>query len=376
MDTPLTLLNQLTPTEFLAEYWQKKPLLIRQAIPDFKGLMTPNELAGLACEEDVEARIIENKQNKWQVTQGPFTEADFTSLPEKGWTLLVQSVNHHSPEAAELLSLFNFIPHARLDDLMISYAPTGGSVGAHIDSYDVFLLQGSGTRRWQISSQTNLNLIDDAPLKILQHFEAEQEWLLTPGDMLYLPPSVAHHGISEDENCMTYSIGFRAPKKQELAHTFLEYLQDQVQLEGMYEDAELRSQKHPAEISDVMVEKVETMLQAIHWDKSNVSDFLGQYLTEPKPNIFFEPPTNISIDDLAKRLSRQPLLLNLKSQMLFQKNQFYINGERLNIDTALIKSAQHLADYRYLDTVSLNRHQQHLLAETFYDAYMAGYVNC
>ena len=223
MNNSLALLNQLTPSEFLAEYWQKKPLLIRQAIPNFQGLLTPNELAGLACEEEAQSRIVQNIDDTWHLTHGPFDEDTLTSLPEKDWTLLVQYVNHHLPEVAELLSQFNFIPHARLDDLMISYAPTGGSVGPHIDSYDVFLLQGSGKRRWKINAQPDLTLVEDVPLRILKQFTAEQEWVLAPGDMLYLPPNIAHHGVSEDDDCMTYSIGFRVPKTQELIQGFLDH---------------------------------------------------------------------------------------------------------------------------------------------------------
>ncbi|MEO1956687.1 MAG: cupin domain-containing protein, partial [Methylophilaceae bacterium] len=242
----------------------------------------------------------------------PFDEDDFTSLPEKYWTLLVQSVNHHLPAAAGLLSLFSFIPLARLDDLMISYAPTGGSVGAHLDSYDVFLLQGSGTRRWEISTQTDFTLVENAPLRLLKHFKAEQEWVLAPGDMLYLPPNIAHHGVSEDNDCMTYSIGFRAPGKRELMQGFLEHLQDTVQAGGLYEDADLGLQQHPAEISADMIAKVETILQKIKWDKSTISSFLGRVLTEPKVGVCFEPVDTdatgeVTIDDFSQALSEQTL---------------------------------------------------------------------
>lgn len=375
MSAPLTLLDKLTPAQFLAEYWQKKPLLIRQAIPNFNGLLNPSELAGLACEEDVQARIIQNQGQQWTVEDGPFDESDFTALPESDWTLLVQSVNHHLPEAAELLSQFNFIPHARLDDLMVSYAPKGGSVGAHLDSYDVFLLQGSGTRRWKISKQTNLSFIEGAPIKVLQQFDAEEEWLLEAGDMLYLPPSIAHHGISESDDCMTYSIGFRAPKTQELVHGFLEHLQDSIQTEGMYEDADLSLQTHAAEISDSMVTIVEKMLQNIQWDKSNISDFLGRYLTEPKPDVFFEPAPAIPIDDFTQQLSQEPLSLALPSQMLFKEQQFYINGETLAVPTGLVEKIQALADHRFLDATSLTQEQQAALASTLHAAYLAGYIN-
>ncbi|PCI60574.1 MAG: cupin [Methylophilaceae bacterium] len=375
MSAPLTLLGQLSPVQFLADYWQKKPLLIRQAIPNFNGLLTPNELAGLACEEDVQARIVQNQGKQWTVQDGPFDEDDFTALPENDWSLLVQSINHHLPEAADLLSQFNFIPHARLDDLMVSYAPKGGSVGAHLDSYDVFLLQGSGKRRWQISPQSDLTLIEDAPLKILKHFEAEQEWLLAPGDMLYLPPNMAHLGISEDQDCMTYSIGFRAPKTQELVHGFLEHLQDSIQPAGLYEDADLSIQIHAAEISGDMVTKVEKMLQNIQWDKSNISDFLGRYLTEPKSDVIFEPTPKITIDGFAKQLAKKPISLALQSQMLFHQQQFFINGEPLAVPTRLVDQMQALADHRSLNATSLTLEQQAALASTLHTALIAGYVS-
>jgi len=375
MDKPLQLLNHLKPSQFLFEYWQKKPLLIKGAIPDFKGLLSPNELAGLACEEDVQARIIQHKNKKWSVRNGPFDETDFSKLPEKDWTLLVQNVNHHLPEAESLLSQFNFIPHARLDDLMVSYAPDGGSVGAHFDSYDVFLLQGTGKRRWKISAQEDLNLVENAPIKILNNFKTEQEWVLEAGDMLYLPPQIAHWGIAETDDCMTYSIGFRAPKIQELMHEFLNYLQDSIQAEGLYEDADLNVQNHPAEISKNMIEKVATSLQNITWDKNNVADFLGKYLTEPKPDIIFEPARKISMEEFIKKIAKKPLRLNSKSQLLFYQNNFYLNGEVINVSAPLIDCMQNLADHRLMDATDLNSDLQKALAGMLYEAYLAGFLD-
>lgn len=371
---PLTLLNQLTPEAFLAEYWQKKPLLIRQAIPQFQGLLTPDELAGLACEEEVQSRLVEYLKGKWQVTQGPMTEKTFKHLPEKDWTLLVQGVNHYLPEAAELLSQFSFIPHARLDDLMVSYAPDGGGVGPHLDSYDVFLLQGSGKRHWKISQQTDLTLIEDAPLRILKHFETEQEWVLEAGDMLYLPPQIAHWGVAVGDDCMTYSIGFRAPKTQELAHEFLHYLQDQLNLIGIYTDADLALQTHPAEISQAMVEKVQQSLQAITWNSHHVGDFLGRYLTEPKSHIVFEPPKKMSLKLFGQRLQQQIIYLNLASQMLFWQDTFYLNGESLAVPEQLLSQLKALADERCLDCTTLSPTQIEPLAALMHPHYLAGYV--
>jgi 50S ribosomal protein L16 3-hydroxylase len=374
MDKPLELLGGLMPSLFLRDYWQKKPLLIKGAIPNFKGLLNPNELAGLACEDEVQARIIKQIKGKWSVQNSPFDEEDFAKLPSKDWTLLVQGVNHYLPEAVDLLALFNFIPHARLDDLMVSYAPAGGSVGAHVDSYDVFLLQGSGKRRWKISAQKDLSLVEDAPLKILKHFEAEQEWLLEAGDMLYLPPQVAHWGISESDDCMTYSIGFRAPKTQELLHEFLNYLQDTISAEGLYADADLKLQNHPAEISDKMIAKVSTMLQKITWDKNNIADFLGKYLTEPKLDVVFEPSRKISKTEFSKQLLKKTLHLDLKSQLLFTGDSFYLNGEKLAVTPETYIWMRDFADKRCCAAHALQANIHAALGDVLYEAYLAGFI--
>ncbi|MES2546958.1 MAG: cupin domain-containing protein [Pseudomonadota bacterium] len=376
------LLNGLTPAEFLAEYWQKKPLLIKNAIPGFTGLLSPEELAGLACEDDVQARIVQKKGSKWQVKNGPFDDADFTKLPGKDWTLLVQSVNHYLPEATELLNQFDFIPKARLDDLMVSYAPDGGGVGAHVDSYDVFLLQGSGRRNWKISTQTDLSLIEDAPLKILKNFVAEQEWQLEAGDMLYLPPQIAHWGVSVGDNCMTYSIGFRAPKTDELVHEFLSYLQDSLAANTgtshaenpLYSDPDLPLQEHPAAISDAMVNKVSTMLQKINWDNNHIADFLGKYLTEPKPDVYFEPAKKLNLQKFTAQLQHKSLMLDLKSQMLFSNDAFYLNGEKLIVSKKLMPCMQELANQRYLNLDTQSSELQAQLAEVLYESYLAGFI--
>lgn len=371
---PLALLNQLTPEQFLAEYWQKKPLLIRQAIPSFSGLLTPDELAGLACEDEVQSRLVQLTEGQWQVTHGPMSENTFRRLPEKDWTLLVQGVNHYLPEAADLLAQFRFIPYARLDDLMVSYAPDGGGVGPHLDSYDVFLLQGSGKRHWKISQQTDFTLIEDAPLRILKHFTTEQEWVLEAGDMLYLPPQIAHWGVAVGDDCMTYSIGFRAPKTQELAHEFLHYLQDQLHLTGIYADADLTVQSHPAEISRSMVDKVYQSLQAITWQPQQVGDFLGRYLTEPKPHIVFEPPKKMSLKLFSQRLQQQILYLSLPSQMLFWQDKFYLNGELLAVSAQLLPALKTLADERCLDCTTLDAAKIDELVALMHPHYLAGYV--
>ena len=374
MNEMLTLLGNITPAQFLAEYWQKKPLLIRQAIPNFKGLLSPEELAGLACEDDVQARIIQQKKEAWKVKHGPFDDKDFAKLPAKDWTLLVQSVNHYLPEATDLLALFNFIPHARLDDLMVSYAPKGGGVGAHVDSYDVFLLQGSGKRNWKISAQKDLTLVENQPLKILQNFKTEQEWTLEAGDMLYLPPQIAHWGISESDDCMTYSIGFRAPKIQELQHEFLSYLQDNLHAEGLYQDADLQLQKHPGEISAALQAKVEAALSGIAWKDANVADFLGRFLTEPKSDVVFARPRKISKNELTQKLAEKTLYLSLKSQLLFVGNQFYLNGEKLVVSAEIVAIMKDFSDKKVLKTPAMEANIHAALSHALYSEYLAGFI--
>jgi len=386
----LQLLGGLTPAEFLSEYWHKKPLLIKNAIPGFKGLLSPEELAGLACEDEVQSRIVEEIHGQWHASHGPFDDEDFARLPEKPdpkhrWTLLVQSVNHYLPEASQLLQQFDFIPHARLDDLMVSYAPDGGGVGPHFDSYDVFLLQGQGKRLWRVSEQTDLSLVDGAPLRILKNFDTAQEWLLEAGDMLYLPPHLAHWGIAVSDgktDCMTYSIGFRAPKNQELATEFLGFMQDklnqeQITLSGMYEDADLRLQEHAAEISGVMVAKVAEILKRIQWSDNIVADFLGTYLSEPKPDVVFDANKKISLTNFNKNLIKHGIVLDLKSQMLFTGNTFYLNGEAATFSGESAVILTRLADLRALssdDLTSSPSGDQQLLQQ-LHNWYLAGFLH-
>lgn len=369
------LLGGIAPKQFLKEYWQKKPLLIRQAIPHFKGLLDGNELAGLACEDDVQSRLVSFSRGKWQLEDGPFPEERFSALPKSNWTLLVQGVNNHLPEAAELLKLFNFIPHARLDDLMVSFAPNGGGVGPHFDSYDVFLLQGQGKRRWRISQQADLSLLESAPLKILQNFEVEQEYLLEAGDMLYLPPHVAHWGVAVGD-CMTYSIGFRAPSAQELGVQFLSFLQDNLSSTAMYTDHNLALQKHPAELSMDMVKRVNSMLKKIRWNKNMVAEFLGAYLSEPKSHIVFDTPKPISLKIFKNKLSTKTLQLNLKSQVLFYESQLFINGESIEMQANWLVCLKYLADNRHLPSAMIKPtlFEDEAFVMCLYNWYQVGYL--
>ena len=364
-------LGGLTPRAFLARHWQKKPLFIPNALPAFSDLLTPRELMDLALRDDMQSRLVCESAGRWTVRQGPLRKADFKQLKGTKWSLLVQGIDTVLPEGKALLQQFSFIPHARLDDLMVSFAPDGGGVGPHFDSYDVFLLQGQGRKRWQISSQKDRVLIPDAPLRILKQFKQEQEWMVESGDLLYLPPKYAHYGVSLDD-CLTYSIGFRAPTAQELVTQFLVYLEEHVEANGMYEDPDLGLQTHPAQISGAMIGRVKEMLEQIRWGKGEVARFLGRYLTEPKPHVFFDPPmAPVSRKRFGAMLQKQGVRLSLKSQMLFHGGYVYINGEEVRAGGRDREVLVTLADQRRLSGVEPSAED---LVELLFDWYCAGYL--
>ncbi|MBG0846823.1 cupin domain-containing protein [Pseudomonas chengduensis] len=283
-DTPLQLLGGLTAREFLRDYWQKKPLLVRQAIPDFESPISPDELAGLALEEEVESRlVIEHGERPWELQRGPFNEDTFQDLPERDWTLLVQAVDQFVPEVAELLEDFKFLPKWRIDDLMISFAAPGGGVGPHFDNYDVFLLQAHGHRRWQIGQMCDADspLLPHADLKILAQFEPTDEWVLAPGDMLYLPPCLAHCGTAEDD-CMTYSVGFRAPSAAEVLTHFTDFLGQFLPDEERYSDADIQPSEDPNQIQRDALERLKALLNEHMSDERLLMTWFGQFMTEPK----------------------------------------------------------------------------------------------
>jgi 50S ribosomal protein L16 3-hydroxylase len=374
MKKSIPLLGGLTVDEFLRDYWQKKPLLIRQAIPGFNGLLDPKKMIELACDEDAQARIVTQNKGTFGLQSAPFSPTDFKRVGKNNlWTVLLQGLNHYLPEGTELLKQFNFIPHARLDDLMVSYAPKGGGVGPHFDPYDVFLLQGMGHRRWQISTQADRTLVEGAPLRILKEFHIEQEWVLAPGDMLYLPPQCGHNGIAEDD-CMTYSIGFRTPAYQEMAEQFLVYLQDRICVEGLYADPKLKTQTHPSEISAEMLKQVSGAIKKIRWDKEDVANFLGSYLSEPKPHIFFEAPGKTPTPaTFEKMLTERGVKLDLKTQMLCYDatSTVFINGESFVVSKRDYRSLRELADTRALPiNTKLSNKAVALLAEFYQDGWI------
>ena len=366
---PLPLLGGLTARQFLSEYWQKKPLLVRGALPGFTGLLSRDEMLDLSCQEDVESRFV-SQAGGWTIDHGPFSRAALRRKA-KPWTVLVQGLNMLLPQADEMMRRFSFIPHARLDDLMVSYATDGGGVGPHFDSYDVFLLQGIGKRRWRIGNQTDQTLIEGLPIRILKDFRPVHDWVLEPGDLLYLPPEWAHDGVAVGE-CMTYSVGFRAPPTQDLAEQFLIFLQDRVNLPDRYRDPDLKLQKHPARIGGPMIDQVTEMLNRIRWNRDTVRDFLGNYLTDPKSHIFFDPPAKpLGEQRFSSALTRRGISLDARSQFLFADDRFYLNGESVVVARADRALFRQLADQRTLAPQVFNP----AAAALIYDWYRCGFVH-
>ena len=279
------VLGHLSVEEFLRDYWQKKPILIRQAIPGFEPLLAADELAGLSLEDDIESRLIieEGKTGPWEVKKGPFTETDYRYLPHNKWTLLVQAVDQWVPEAAELLEHFRFIPSWRIDDLMISYATDGGSVGPHWDQYDVFLLQAEGQREWRVGQMCSekSSILEGPSVKILADFAETDRWVLEPGDMLYLPPGLAHWGISQGE-CMTYSVGFRAPSSAELLERTVDAVLPGFTQDDRYCDSALPIQASPGEITDDAASRLKAILMEALDNPALLKSTLGQLMTEAK----------------------------------------------------------------------------------------------
>jgi 50S ribosomal protein L16 3-hydroxylase len=350
VNKPLTLLGGISPAEFMTTYWQRKPLLVRQAIPEFKALLSRSELFDLAAQSDVESRLVVGDnagQRAWDMQRGPFKRRAIPKLSDRDWTLLVQGVDLHDDRLAALMQQFRFVPDARLDDVMISYASDGGGVGPHFDSYDVFLLQAHGQRRWRIGRQKDLSLVPDVPLKILANFKPEQEWVLNPGDMLYLPPRYAHDGVAVGE-CMTYSVGFRAPQMGDLARELLVRVSEEAEDavgHALYKDADQAAVTKPAAIPEGLVDFAKAALQRAVNDPLALPRALGEFLTEPKSNVWFEaglPPKKV-----------KSLHLDRRSRMMYDSHHIFLNGESWRAagkDATLMRK---LADERGLDESAL-----------------------
>lgn len=303
--------NNFDTDAFLRNYWQRKPLLIRKGLPAWRNPLDPDELAGLACEENVESRLVTQARDTWKVEHGPVAEKRFGELGKAPWTLLVQAVDHHVPQVATLIEPFRFIPNWRIDDVMVSYATDGGGVGPHFDQYDVFLVQGLGVRRWQVGAlcDNDTELLPHDDLRLLANFEPTQEWLLEPGDMLYVPPRFAHNGVAVGDDCMTYSVGFRAPSRSELIAHYIDDVLGALSDDDRYADAGLQAQSNPGEITAEALASLHAMVLEKLADRDAFARWFGTYNSTPKyPDIDWAPDEPMGIEELRARLTNSDAL--------------------------------------------------------------------
>jgi 50S ribosomal protein L16 3-hydroxylase len=339
----------LDAREFLRRHWQKEPLLVRGAFPAFEDPVDVRGVLALACARDASARLVRRSGRGWSLQHGPFRPAVFKQLPRRDWTVLVQDTNFFSDRAARLLEQFDFIAHARVDDLMVSYAVPGGTVGPHVDSYDVFLLQGRGRRRWQISRDRDHAFRPGLPLRILRRFEPEEEWVLEPGDLLYLPPGMPHYGVALTE-CLTWSVGFRAPTDRELAAAFLDFLHERLDPPGQYADPGARPARDAGRIPERLARHVARAVRAVRWSARDAREFGGRFLTEPKANaVFCAPAKPTGRDRFARACARRGLRLDGRSRLLFSGSMWFMNGERVEAPRAARRALRALANARRLE---------------------------
>ena len=372
---PLALLAGLSPAQFMRRHWQKKPLVVRRAIAGFQPQLDRAALMKMAAREDVESRLIVQSSGGWTMKKGPFPAKSLPRPSQPGWTLLLQGMDLHDQTAHELLRQFSFVPSVRLDDVMVSFATPGGGVGPHFDSYDVFLFQASGQRRWRISRQKDLRLQAGVPLKILENFVSDEEFVLNAGDMLYLPPRYAHDGVAEAgiasdgkaADCMTYSIGFRAPARSELASELLRRLADmgddandaaqeagsEQKASAARKSAYYRDPQQPATVNSAALPSAlgefaaQTVRDALK-DPLALACALGEYLSEPKPGVWFDAAES-EWQTKAARLGLVGVALDARSLMLYDDAHIFINGESYRANGADARLMRRLADQRYLD---------------------------
>jgi 50S ribosomal protein L16 3-hydroxylase len=349
---------------FLRDYWQKKPLLIKNPWKAWSNPLEADELAGLACEDDVEARLIKRKKKTWAVEHGPFAESRFAKLGKKPWTLLVQAVDHYVPEVAGLIDPFRFVPNWRIDDVMVSYATDGGGVGPHFDQYDVFLIQGLGKRRWQIGGpcDESSELLPHDDLRLLANFEATDEWTLEPGDILYVPPRVAHNGVAVGDDCMTYSVGFRAPARGELIAHWCDHLLAGQQEDDRYGDTGLSIQKNPGEISASAITTLHAMVTEKMQDADAFGRWFGQYnSTRKNPDVDWRPEVPVQMAELLELIGEGlSLRRNPGSRFSFIKQRakavsLFVDGETFECGKETAALAERLCAQDIVEIGSISK---------------------
>lgn len=350
VDAPTPLLGGLSPSRFMRRHWHRAPLLVRQAMPDVRPPVDRAGLFALAAHDDVESRLVVRQGDRWNLRRGPVPRRSLPPLSRPGWTLLVQGLDLHADTAHALLDRFRFVPDARLDDLMVSYASDGGGVGPHTDSYDVFLLQVGGRRRWRIGRCAHPAWRDDVPLKMLAGFDVEHDWVLEPGDMLYLPPHWAHDGVAVGGDCMTASIGFRAPAADELSQVLLARLADEATgaARRRYRDPGQRATLHPGEVPAALQGFARESIRQVLARPGIVEQALGEWLTEPKPQVWFDAPDRQVPLSAGVRADR-------RTRMAYDASSFFINGESYRYGGRDAQVLRHLADQRALDAAQWRR---------------------
>jgi 50S ribosomal protein L16 3-hydroxylase len=339
IDQPTTLLGGISPATFMRRYWQKKPLLVRQALPGVQPPVTRAQMFALAQQEDVESRVIVAKGDTWKLRHGPLARQALPPVKQPRWTLLVQGLDLHVDAAHEMLSRFRFVPQARLDDLMISWASEGGGVGAHMDNYDVFLIQVHGKRRWRIGPVADESLVPGVPLKLLAKFEPTEDVVLEPGDMLYLPPRWGHDGTAVDGECMTCSAGFRVPCENDLARELLQRLPELMDEEDkgrLYRDPKQPATATPGEIPPALADFARQALERALREPALLQAALGEILSEPKHNVWFEQDDGA---DVAGGVA-----LHRRSRMMYDEKFVFINGESFRAGGRDARLMRRLAD--------------------------------
>ncbi len=367
IDEPNALLGGLSPSAFMRRHWQRKPLLIRQAMPRVAPPVSRSELFALAARDDVESRLVAHTEGAWSLRHGPFARRALPRLSSPGWTLLVQGLDLHVDAARAMLDAFRFVPDARLDDLMVSYASDGGGVGPHMDSYDVFLLQVAGRRRWRVGRVTDDTLVPGAPVKLLRNFVPEAQWLLEPGDMLYLPPRWGHDGAAEGE-CMTCSIGFRAPLRGPLGAELIHRMADAVEAgedERLYRDSASGATLHPGRIPAALQTFAADAVRRALSPEDALARALGEWLTEPKPLVSFEMGDALP--------QARGVMLDRRTRMMYDDGHVFINGEAFRASGRDARLMHDLADRRQLaagDFARLSAGARELVAQWVDDGWL------